>query len=221
MSVAILAATITTTCDAAFAARQDKGHQTMSKASDLTLTCHAALKPTALEIRYSVHNGGDRPVYVLDMLPINGAGTPEAAGNPAMNTVIAGPDHLTVLRGIAPLPRQPVAVRVIPLATALAPARALERDIVLNLPVAERSPYYGDLPLRQYTHGGVNAVTLVVHVVRETVDGFKATPANGFAEGLLTLHATDLVRAVESLSCTVPVRGLSILRRTDAFKRDL
>lgn len=193
----------------------------MNKPSDLSLSCHAELKAAALEVRYTVRNDGDRPVYVLDMLPIEGAGTPEAAGNPAMNTVIAGPDHLTVLRGVAPLPRHPVAVRVIPLATALAPAKTLGRSIALALPVAERSPYYGDLPLRQYAHGSVNALTLIVHVVRDTADGFKASPAEGFADGLLKLHATDLVRSVVPLSCSVPVRGLTILRRTDAFKRDL
>jgi len=124
-----------------------------------------------------------------------------------------------VLKGIAVLPPdRDVNTRVIPIAAPLPPGGTMERVLEVPLPLAETSPYYPDLPLREYELIDIQGVTLTVEFMRRAVEGFAAEPAPD-APDLFRVSGSNTVGQVERVSCAFPSRQLQILKRSDNFPR--
>ena len=186
----------------------------------VTLQCVPSKEGGVLRFAYQVANRSPGDVYLLDVLP-----TVDATGKHAVADISAG--YATWLigttavidKGIAPLPAdRQVFPRRVPLGCRIAPGQAVDRRLDIPLPLAERNPYYGDLPLKDYEEREVTAVRFVVQFLRATVDGFGAEPSR-FGEGLFLVYGSNTAAQAETLATTFPTRGLVMLRRGDAFPR--
>jgi len=187
---------------------------------DVTLECQPTRVGNNLSFPYTITNSSDVDIYVMDAVPAVDPSTRQAVAD--RNSVVIylmsdGRAH--VLRGIAPLPTdRRVYMRVIPLAVKLAAGATLTRQIEVPLPLAETSPYFPDLPLRQYEPVDLPGVRFSVEYLRGTVEGFSATPVD-FADDLLRVAARNTVGMTERVSCSYQTQRISIMKRTDAFPR--
>ena len=96
--------------------------------------------------------------------------------------------------------------------------RLLTRQLEIPLPLAETSPYFPDLPLRQYELVDIPGVLFSVDFLRSTAEGFSAMPVD-FAPDLYRVSAKNTVGMTERISSSYPTQRLSIMKRTDAFPR--
>lgn len=221
MSVAFLAAAIITIYDApGTTGRQAVAETGMSAIEDVGFACRPSRVANKLQFDYRIENRSGTPIYALDLLPSVDPGTRTAHADPNGVYVSWIPENRAlILKGIAPLPQdRTVAVRVMPLGTPIAPGATLERTTEIPLPLAEHSPYYGELPLRQYEQVEVVEVIFAVQFLRSTVEGFGAVPVD-YAPGAFHVQGRNTVGQVETLSCGLPTKNLPLLKRTDNFTR--
>jgi hypothetical protein len=136
--------------------------------------------------------------------------------------VLAGPEEAaTVGKFMPPLPTdRRIAVPLIPLARPLAAGGTLQGRIEVPLPLAETSPYFADLSLRQYEVAEIKAVIFTIGYWLAGVDGLVALPLEGAPE-LCTVAARNTLRSARRLSQRFSVRSLQFLTRTDQFPRDM
>jgi hypothetical protein len=189
-------------------------------AGDVTLTCQPSREGDLLVFAFRLLNDTGGDIYVFDAIPTWDA-VAKKAGLDHHNLVVAlSPDkfvHLT--RGIAPLPPdRDVVVRIIPLAVRLPPGETLARTLELRLPMHEASPYYPDLPVRDYRQVDIAGVELRVEFLRASAEGFAAAPVDG-APDLYRVMARNTVGMTSFVTCRLPARGLTVLRRPDPFTR--
>jgi hypothetical protein len=190
------------------------------QAADVSVSCRPDRSGDRLVFPYTVSNHGSTEIYVMDATP----GFDPASGRPIVDpnapVIWLGADGFAhILRGIASLPGdRDVDVRVIPFAARLPPGETLERRLEVPLPLAETSPYYPDLPLREYQLTDIQGVVLIVEFLRNTVEGFgvEAAPA---APDLFRVWGNHTVGQTERTSCAFPSRQLQILKRSDDFPR--
>jgi hypothetical protein len=191
-----------------------------SPVTDVTLECKPTRIGTKLSFPYTVMNRSEADIYVMDAV---------ASVDPSSKTAVANRDSVViyvmsdgrahVLKGIAPLPTdRRVTVRIIPFATKLPPGETLTRQLDVPLPLAETSPYFADLPLRQYEMVDIPGVLFSVDFLRSTAEGFSAMPVD-FAPDLYRVSAKNTVGMTERLSTSFPTQRLSIMKRGDAFPR--
>ena len=220
MSAACLAGLITMTySDFAHASGRGAKAEGRMAAKDVTFNCRPGRIENKLQFGYTVVNNSGSDIYVLDALPAVDPKTRQAIVN-MDGAYVAKLDGNAayVLRGIPPLPRSPVAVRIIPLGTKVEPGATLERSFTIPLPLAEQSPYYGDLPLRSYEQNEVDQVIVGLQFLRSTAEGFGAVPAE-FGSGVYRVQSRQTVRDAETLICSFPTKNLVVLKRTDPFTR--
>jgi hypothetical protein len=190
--------------------------------AQISLSCRPGKEGDKLIFPYTVENPSGVDVYVMDAMPTVDAATRAAAVNPRVVTVIHGPGtDATTGRFIAPLPTdRRVAMPVIPLARRLPHGGTFEGRVELALPLAETSPYFADLTLRQYEVVTITGVVFTIGFWVAGEDGLAALPCD-YAPDLFTVVTRNTVRSARRVSQRFQVRALQLFRRTDAFPRTL
>jgi hypothetical protein len=191
-----------------------------STGRDVTLECQPTRVGTKLSFPYTITNHGTTDVYVMDALPSVDPTTRQAVAiRDSVVIYLMNDGRAHILKGIAPLPTdRAVTVRVIPLAAKLPGGETLSRQLEVPLPLAETSPYFPDLPLRQYELVDISGVLFSVEFLRSTVEGFAALPVD-FAPDLYRVSARNTAGMTEPLSISFPTQRLNIMKRSDAFPR--
>jgi hypothetical protein len=187
---------------------------------DVTLECQPTRVGTKLSFPYTITNRSNADIYVMDAIPWVDPSTkaPKANSDSAV-VYLLGDGRAHVLKGIAPLPTdRKVTVRIIPFAVKVPPGESLIRQLEIPLPLAETSPYFPDLPLRQYELVDIPGVLFSVEFLRSTAEGFSADPVD-FAPDFYRVSAKNTVGMTERISSSYPTQRLSIMKRTDAFPR--
>ncbi len=190
--------------------------------ADLRLDCRPGKEGKLLVFPYTVRNHGAIDAYVMDHSCNMDTPAPSAKPNPQAVVVLHGPgDDVTVGKFIAPLPTdRRIAMPVIPLARLLAPGATLEGRIEIPMPLAETSPYFADLPLRQYEVVEVRGLIFAIGYWIAGVDGLAALPLDDAPE-LFAVVTRNTVRSARLLTQHFPTRSLQLFRRTDQFPREI
>jgi hypothetical protein len=188
----------------------------------LMLLCQPGKVPDALVFAYRAENQSAVPLYVMDAMPrVDPATRAVSANDQAAPVLLRGGGVAVVGKFIAPLPQDRILLAPdLPLCVRLDPGQAIERELRIPLPFAEGSPFFPDLPLRDYAPAEVTGIILAIGFLRADTPGLYAAPA-AYAPGLHVLSPT-LAPVLAGLACRLlPVKKLEILKRTDAFPRDL
>jgi hypothetical protein len=190
--------------------------------ADLRLSCQPAKAGGALLFPYALENRGGADVYAMHAVPWSDPASGAPRANYQAAVVILGEDGDAILgKFAAPLPiDRRMAVPVLPLARHLAPGARLEGRIEIPIPLAETSPYFPDLTLRQYQIVDISGVVFTIGYWLAGVDGLVAAPAE-YASDLFVVATRDSRRSARRVSQRFPTTGLQIFKRTDAFPRTL
>ena len=194
----------------------------MSGAGEIRLTCQPGKEGRFLVFPYCVQNDSHGVAYVMDAAPSVAGPGGKAVANPNAVVVVHGPGgDATIGKFIAPLPSdRRIAMPVIPLARRLAPGEALQGRIEIPVPLAETSPYFAELPLRQYEPVELKAVVLTIGYWLAGTDGLVALPVP-YAPEYFSVTLLDSLRSAMVVAQRFPTRQLQLFRRTDHFPRDL
>ena len=187
---------------------------------DISLSCQPGREGQSLVFPYTLHNLGSAGAYVMDGLVGVDDATGEPKANPQSIVVLHGPgDDATVGKFIAPLPTdRRVAMVVVPLARHVPAGGVLEGRVEIPMPLAETSPYFGDLPLRQYEIVEISGVVFSIGYWVAGIDGLAALRTE-FAPEFFSVVTRNTVRSARLVSQRFPVRSLQLFRRSDAFPR--
>ncbi len=189
------------------------------RGAELALRCHPGRAGRRLTFPYRLENLGAADLYVMDAIPIPAPGGEAVADDQAV-VIIFGPGGDVLLGKFpAPLPTdRRVAVPVVPLARRLAPGETLERDLSVPLPLAETSPYFPDLSLRQYEPVDLAAVVFMIGYWIAEEGGLAAAPAET-APGLWHVTTRHTLKDAHLARQRFPAKGLQIFKRLDSFPR--
>jgi hypothetical protein len=181
----------------------------------LRLTCQPSKTGNALVFPYRLVNEGPGEVYAMQALARGGTPASETAA-----VVIAGESgEVMIGKFVPPLPTdRRVAVPLVPLTHRLPAGGSLEGRIEITLPLAETSPYFPDLTLRQYEIVEITAVVLMVAYWLADPSEVIARPAAA-APDLLTIHPVNPEARARLARQRFPTHGLQLFRRTDPFPR--
>jgi hypothetical protein len=185
----------------------------------LALSCQPGKSGNMLVFRYRVQNNFAQAAYVMDAMP--GAAPDHAPrANDQGAVVLLGPENTVILgKFIAPLPTdRRIAVPMVPLARRLAPGAGFENCLNIPIPMAETSPYFGDLPLRQYEVVEIAGTSFTIGYWLDGVDGLAAEPVDYAAE-LFHVVTRKRSRFPAVVSQRFPTNGLQLFKRRDAFPR--
>jgi hypothetical protein len=188
----------------------------------IRLSCQPGKEGNLLVFAYQVENQGKQAAYVMDAVASFDRTSGSPKPSPQSVVVVAGAEENAILgKFMAPLPiDRRVAVPVVPLARPLAPGGILQGHFEVPLPLAEASPYFADLPLRQYEIVEVNGVIVTLGYWVAGVDGMAALPVEDAPE-LVTVVTRNTLRSARSISQRFATRPLQLLKRTDQFPRTL
>jgi hypothetical protein len=191
-------------------------------AGEVRLLCRPGKTGNVLHFSYTLENRGAADVYVMHAVPVLDPASGEARARDEVAVVILGNNQDAVLgKFVAPLPTdRRVAVPVLPLARHLPAGASLEARLEIVLPLAETSPYFGDLALRQYEIVDIKGVVFTIGYWEAGRDGLVATPAD-YAPGLLTVVTRNSRASARRAVQRFPTTGLQLFRRLDAFPRSL
>lgn len=107
---------------------------------------------------------------------------------------------------------------IIPLARRLAIGEVLDGRLEIPLPLAETSPYFADLSLREYEVVDVRRVVLVIGYWTAGIDNLVAAPVD-FATDRFTIVTRNTVKSARQVAQAFPTNGLQVFRRKDGFPR--
>jgi len=195
---------------------------TSSGVVDLRLSCQPGRQGKRLVFSYSVTNQGPSDAYIMDALASVDPASRTARPITQWAVVVGGPENdATIGRMLPPLPTdRRIAVPVIPLARRLARGEILEGCIEIPEPLAEASPYFADLPLRQYEIVQISGVVVSICYWGGDCDGLAALPVE-YAPGLFTVVTRNTARSARAVAQRFAARGLQLFKRTDQFPRAL
>jgi hypothetical protein len=190
--------------------------------ADIRLNCQPGKEGNLLIFSYSVENQGPAEAYMMDAIAAIDVDSGLAKPNPRSVVVLAGPaEYVVVGKFMAPLPTdRRMAVPITPLARRLAAGGTLQARLEIPLPLAETSPYFGDLPLRQYEMAEIKGVIFTMGYWVAGEDGMAALPLEGAPE-LFTVTTRNTQRSTRYVSQRFPTRALQLLKRTDEFPRSV
>jgi hypothetical protein len=195
---------------------------TEAPAAEIRLTCQPGREGNLLVFPYKVENLGAATAYVMDAVATIDGATGAAKPWHGSVVVVGSPEeHATLGRFMPPLPvDRRIAMPVLPLARVLSAGASFEGRLDVPLPLAEASPYFADLPLREYEMVEIKAVlfTLAYWVAGE--QGAAALPLEDTPD-LCSVVSRNTTRSARSAAQRFPVRSLQLLRRKDPFPRDL
>jgi hypothetical protein len=188
--------------------------------ADIRLNCQPGKEGNLLVFSYSVANQGTEAAYLMDAVASIDSASGSAKPNPRSAVVMAGPAEDAVIgKFMAPLPTdRRMAMPVVPLARPLAAGATLQGRLEVPLPLAEASPYFADLPLRQYEVVEIKGVIFTIGYWVSGVDGMAALPVDDAPE-LFTVVTRNTFRSARHVSQRFPTRALQLLKRTDQFPR--
>ena len=186
----------------------------------LRLSCQPSRAGNVLVFPYTLENQGPGEVYAMHALPSADPASGEARANNSTPVVIASDTGDAIIgKFAAPLPGdRRIAVPVFPLARRLPAGAKLEGRIEISLPLAETSPYFPDLTLRQYEIVEIKGVVFTIGYWLADVDGLTAMPVD-YAPELFAVVTRNTLRSVLRVSQRFPTSGLQLFRRNDAFPR--
>jgi hypothetical protein len=189
-------------------------------APGLRLTCRPGKSGTTLLFPYTLENQGSVDVYAMHALPSVDPQSGEPSAKDLAPVVILGADGDAIIgKFAAPLPTdRRVAIPVMPLAQHLPAGGSLEGKIEVPLPLAEASPYFADLTLRQYDMVDIKGVSFTIGYWRADTAGLMAVPAE-YAPGLFNVVTPNTLRSAQRIAQRFPTTGLQLFRRKDAFPR--
>jgi hypothetical protein len=173
-----------------------------------------------LTFPYRLENTGPDELFVMDAMPAIDPQSRKAVVDENAAVVICGEDgEVRLGKFIAPLPQdRRVALPIIPLARRLAVGETLDGRLEILLPLAETSPYFADLSLRQYEIVEVRRVVFTIGYWVAGNDALVATPAD-FAPGRVSVVTRNTARSAREVAQAFPTNGLQLFRRSDAFPR--
>jgi hypothetical protein len=186
-------------------------------AATLRLTCQPSKAGKVLVFPYRLVNEGPGDVYAMHALPAGGAPANETAA-----VVIAGENGDAIIgKFAAPMPTdRRIAMPVVPLARRVPAGGVIEGRIEITLPLAETSPYFADLTLRQYEIIDIKGVIVTIGYWLADTGELVARPT---ADGpdLLNILTADPRQSARLATQRFPTNALQLFRRTDAFPRVL
>jgi hypothetical protein len=188
----------------------------------VVLSCQPAKNGSTLVFPYTVENRGSTDVYVMDALPSVDAATRKPRSNDQATMVVLGADaYAAVGKFIPPLPTdRRIAVPTTPLARRLRPDASFDNCITVPLPLAEASPYFADLLLRQYEMVDIKGVAFTIgYWVAGSND--VAVMAVEYAPELYSVIPTSTTVKPGLASQRFPTTKLQLFKRSDAFPRDI
>jgi hypothetical protein len=194
----------------------------------ITLSCSPSKDGDTVVFEYTLQNASNREAYVSDAAPrIDGK---TIVADPDAVAVWLGKDrYANVLKGVAALPTErDIPGVVMPLMLRLAPGQRIERRLVLALPLAEHSPYYGIGTVRDYRLSDIEGVRLGIDVLpsppatipipnRQPVP-FAPTPVP-YADGYVDIGVRGTLPLLRRLACSFRARGLHLMVRTAEYPR--
>jgi hypothetical protein len=170
-----------------------------------------------LDLRYAVEN-----LWTSDVFLLNGLWTLNAASEfvPDLERVyrFVANDTLTLLFGLAPLPRTRVPFyRNVPCLTRVPAGKSLKFDVAVPGPIAEYNPYFVETPKTTFESVDVPSVVLKLQSLRQRDD--LETRPSPFLPGFLELVTPEALAHVETeVSKPLPM-PLTVKKRTDEFER--
>jgi hypothetical protein len=193
-----------------------------SGAPMLHLACRPGRTGNILVFPYTLQNRGPVDVYAMHALPRLDPVDHTASADQQAAVVMLGADGDAIVgKFAAPLPTdRRVAFPILPLARRLAPQEGLEGRLEIPLPLAETSPYFPDLTLRQYEIVDVTGVVFTIGFWLAGTDGLTALPAS-YAADLFNIVTRDTLRSARRVSQRFPTSGLQLFKRRDEFPRAL
>lgn len=188
----------------------------------LHLHCQPNKVGCAFTFAYRCENHGAVPLYVMDAMPHVDQATHAVTANPQAAVVIRREDGVALLgKFIAPLPQDRVVTAPdLPLCARLEPGQAIERELQVPLPFAEASPYFPDLRLREYELAEVTGIIFAIGYFAADTRGLYAAPA-AYAPEYHVLSPTVAPVVAGLAHQALPVKRLEILKRKDAFPREI
>lgn len=191
-----------------------------SAAADLSVRCQPGRAGPRLTFPYVLENHGAADLFVMDAIALPGPDGAAMIADDQAVVIRLGPGGDVEL-GKFPTPMPPdrrTAQPVTPLARRMPPGARLECALAVPLPLAETSPYFADLQLRQYEMIDISAVVFTIGYWRVGEDGLAVTPADGLPE-LWHVATRGKLRGVHVARQRFPVKGLQLFKRLDAFPR--
>jgi hypothetical protein len=187
----------------------------------LRMSCRPGRDGGKLIFAYTLDNDGPTDLLVMDATASVDPATRQTRANDQAAVVMFGPDDDAIVgkfAALVPTVRQ-VAMPVLPLAVRLPRGGTLERRLEVPLPLAETSPYFTDLLLRQYEMVEIRAVSFTIGYWHANAAGLASAPVP-YAPGLLVVVAPESVRGSV---CTqrFSTKGLQLFKRSDGFPRTL
>ncbi len=181
------------------------------------LRCRPNKVENTLVFPYRIENHGDGDIYVMDAQPTTRS---DQGANEQAGVVMLGPGDDAVLgKFLAPLPTdRRVAFPAFPLARQVRSGEAFEGHLKLPMPLAETSPYFGDLPLRQYDIVDIKGAVFVIGYWFAGRDGLAALPLD-HSPGLFRVVTRDTRQSAAYVFQRFPATGLQLFKRKDAFPR--
>jgi hypothetical protein len=191
-------------------------------AAALRLTCRPGRTGNTLVFPYTLENHGTAEIYAMDALPsLDPTGDTATANHQAAVVILGADGDAIVGKFAAPLPTdRRVAFPILPLARRLPPQSSLEGQLEIALPLAETSPYFPDLTLRQYEIVDIKGVVFTIGFWLAGVDGLSAVPTD-YAPELFNVVTRNTLRSARRVSQRFPTSGLQVFRRADNFPRSL
>jgi hypothetical protein len=186
----------------------------------ITLTCSPEKDGDSIVFAYILNNGGRADAYVSDA---------ELKIDPATNTASADPNGVAiwrgedgyahVLKGVATLPvDRTTPGRVMPLMVRLGAGEQISRRLVLQMPLAEHSPYYGIGNLREYRLADIDGVRLLIDILPVPDPSFTAKPVP-YADGYFDVGVRNTIPLMVRMSCDFRARGLHVMVRHGSYVR--
>ena len=184
------------------------------------LTCQPNKEGKHLVFPYQVENAGSADIFVMEALPSIDPASGKARANEHGCTVQLGPGDNAILgKYLAPLPTdRRIALPVIPLARRVAPGETISSRLMVPLPLAETSPYFGDLPLRQYDQVDIKGAIFTIGYWIGGLDGLAALPVE-YAPELCQIVTRNTARSARTATLRFPATGLQLFKRRDNFPR--
>jgi hypothetical protein len=188
----------------------------------LRLHCQPSKTGSVLVFAYTLENQGPGEVYAMHAVPSVEPASGAARANDTAAVVIASDTGDAVIgKFAAPLPAdRRIAVPVFPLARRLLAGASLDGRLEIALPLAETSPYFADLTLRQYEMVDIKAVVFTIGYWLGGADGLNAAPTD-YAPDLFSVETRNTLRSARRVWQRFPTSGLQLFKRTDAFPRSL
>jgi hypothetical protein len=188
---------------------------------DIRLHCQPGKEGDLLVFSYQLENLGLADLYVMDAVATIDGASGEARPDFQSVVVAGAADDAVIGKFMAPLPTdRRMAMPVLPLARSLPANARFEGRIEVPLPLAEASPYFADLPLRQYEMVEIQAVTFSIAYWMDGADGLTARRLENARE-LFAITTRNTLRSVRRISQSLPTRSLQLLKRTDQFPRTI